>query len=63
MNKEIQIAELPIIQKITDDEKWLMSELFGCDVGDCQELRNKVTEVVLRCGEEMRENAISSLSS
>ena len=49
--------ELPVIQKIIQDETWLEAERRGCPVmeDDCV-VRAKVCEIVLRIGQQLRES-------
>lgn len=53
----VLFRELPIIQKIIQDETWLEGERRGCFVaaGDTV-VRERVCEVVLRVGQELRES-------
>jgi hypothetical protein len=58
VDKEIQKAELPMIQQIIEDEKWLLGEERGKEIKDNDpELRKRVVGVILRYGAEMRQKA------
>ena len=51
----IVALELPTIQRIIDDETWLESERRGCRVSpDDGVVREKVCEIVLRIGAQLR---------
>jgi hypothetical protein len=53
----VVLRELPIIQKIIQDETWLEGERRGCLVLPTDGVvRQKVCEVILRIGEELRES-------
>jgi hypothetical protein len=55
MDTGIQFTEIPMIEKITQDEKWLLGEIRGTEINDDDpELTNRVIDVVLRYGAEMR---------
>ncbi|MBW8780747.1 MAG: hypothetical protein JF599_02500 [Verrucomicrobia bacterium] len=48
--------ELPVIQKIIDDEKWLEGERRGCAIGDHDPVvTERVCSVILRIGRQLRE--------
>jgi hypothetical protein len=50
--------ELPMIQKIIQDETWLEGERRGCQVhSDDRVVREHVCEVVLRVGQQLRDAA------
>ena len=50
--------ELPLIQKIKRDERWLESEKRGYDVGETDpEVEKHITEIVTKVGGTMREEA------
>ncbi len=57
LSDPIVSRELPVIQKIIQDETWLEGERRGCRVSpnDCQ-VRERVCAVVLRIGQELRES-------
>lgn len=59
----ILFRELPVIQKIIDDETWLEGERRGCYVSpdDCV-VREKVCEVVLRIGKQLRATMEAALA-
>ena len=60
MDKSIQKAELPLIEKIIRDEAWFLGEIRGSGVShDDPELIERVSNVILRYGAEMRRVAIS----
>jgi hypothetical protein len=51
----IIFRELPVIQKIIQDETWLEGERRGCFVrSDDRVVRDKVCEIVLRIGQQLR---------
>ena len=55
--------QLPMIRKIIDDETWLESERRGCRVGsDDRVVRDKVCQVILRIGQQLRESLNSSIN-
>lgn len=59
----ILFRELPVIQKIIDDETWLEGERRGCHVSpDDQVVRRKVCDVVLRVGQELRDSLTAALA-
>jgi hypothetical protein len=59
----VLFRELPIIQKIIDDETWLEGERRGCHVSpDDQVVREKVCEIVLRVGQELRESLTAAIA-
>jgi hypothetical protein len=54
--------QLPLIRKIIDDETWLESERRGCRVGsDDRVVRDKVCQVILRIGQQLRDSLSSSV--
>jgi hypothetical protein len=56
--------ELPVIRKIIDDETWLEGERRGCQVLPTDEIvRERVCEVVLRIGQELRETLSASITT
>lgn len=56
--------ELPVIRKIIDDETWLEGERRGCSVLPTDQIvRERVCEVVLRIGQELRETLSASLTT
>lgn len=58
----ILFHELPVIQKIIQDETWLEGERRGCHVRpDDRVVREKVCEVILRVGHHLRETLSSSV--
>jgi len=66
VNKSIQKAELPLIEKIIRDEAWFLGEIrsknepnFTGVPMDDPELIERVSNVILNYGAEMRRVAIS----
>lgn len=60
----ILFRELPLIQKIIQDETWLEGERRGCRVtADDRVVRDKVCQVILRIGHQLREAAIAASAS
>ncbi len=52
----ITFRQLPVIQKIIQDETWLEGERRGCAVGQTDPVvRENVCRVILRIGAELRE--------
>jgi hypothetical protein len=52
----VMISQLPVIRKIIQDETWLESERRGCAVtADDHVVRERVCEVILRIGQQLRE--------
>ena len=48
--------QLPVIRKIIQDETWLEGERRGCPVTpDDRVVREKVCEIVLRIGQQLRD--------
>lgn len=59
----ILFRELPLIQKIIQDETWLEGERRGCHVGsDDQAVRDKVCEIILRIGQQLRDSVHATVS-
>ena len=59
----VLFRELPIIQKIIDDETWLEGERRGCHVSpDDHVVREKVCEIVLRIGQELRASLTAAIA-
>ena len=59
----ILFQQLPVIQKIIQDETWLEGERRGCRVGsDDRVVRERVCEVVLRVGQQLRESLSPSFA-
>jgi hypothetical protein len=49
--------ELPVIQKIIQDETWLEGERRGCHVRpDDRVVRDRVCNIVLEIGQELRDS-------
>ena len=60
----IVFRELPVIQKIIQDETWLESERRGCQVrSDDRVVRENVCAVVLRVGQQLRDVATAAMNS
>ena len=56
--------ELPIIQKIIQDETWLEGERRGCHVRpDDGVVRENVCQIILRIGHQLRESLSASIGS
>lgn len=56
--------EIPVIQKIIEDETWLEGERRGCSVPPTDDVvRERVCEVILRIGQQLRESATASLTT
>jgi len=52
----VLISQLPVIRKIIQDETWLEAERRGYAVtSDDRVVRERVCEVVLRIGQQLRE--------
>ena len=57
----IVFQQLPVIQKIIQDETWLEGERRGCHVRpDDSVVRERVCEVVLRVGQHLRDSLTPS---
>jgi hypothetical protein len=55
--------QIPVIQKIIQDETWLEGERRGCRVAaDDRVVRENVCKVILRVGGEMRETITRELA-
>ena len=53
--------QLPVIQKVIQDETWLEAERRGCPVSPQDPaVREKVCQVILRIGRELREKLTAS---
>jgi hypothetical protein len=56
--------EIPIIQKIIQDETWFEGERRGCFVSpDDPVVVDHVSEIILRIGREMRETLTAQFAS
>ena len=56
----VLVREIPVIRKIIQDETWLEGERRGCRVlPDDAVVREKVCQVILRVGRELRESFTS----
>jgi hypothetical protein len=59
----IIFRELPVIQKIIQDETWLEGERRGCHVRpDDRIVRERVCEVVLTIGQQLRDSLTEKVS-
>ena len=57
----ILYLQLPMIQKIIQDETWLEGERRGCFVrSDDHIVRARVCEIVLRIGQQLRDSLSSA---
>lgn len=53
----VVFRELPVIQKIIQDETWLEGERRGCHVrSDDLVVRERVCEIILRIGQQLRDS-------
>ncbi len=60
----ILFRQLPVIQKVIRDEAWFESERRGCFVPpDDPVVREKVCDVILRIGCEMREILMAQVAA
>lgn len=51
------LHQLPVIQKIIQDETWLEGERRGCHVrSDDRVVRERVCNVILRIGQNLRDS-------
>ena len=56
--------QIPVIQKIIRDETWFEGERRGCYVPDDDPVvRDKVCQVVLRIGRELRETVMEQIAA
>ena len=52
----VSLRQLPVIQKVIQDETWLEAERRGCPVSaEDPAVRENVCRVILRIGRELRE--------
>lgn len=60
-NDPVLFRQVQTVQKIIADETWLEGERRGCPVSpdDCV-VRDRVCQVVLRVGQQMREAAMAA---
>ena len=59
----VVFRELPVIQKVIEDETWYEGERRGCYVSpEDPVVREKVCEVILRIGRELRERLTAQLA-
>jgi hypothetical protein len=59
----VMFRQLPVIQKIIQDETWYESERRGCAVTpDDPAVRERVCEIVLRIGAELRATLTAKLA-
>ncbi len=57
----ILFRELPVIQKIIQDETWLEGERRGCAVLPSDRIvRDRVCEIILRIGQQLRDSLSAS---
>lgn len=60
----VVFRELPVIQKVIDDETWYEGERRGCYVSpDDPAVREKVCLIILRIGRELRERFVAQLAA
>ena len=60
----VVFRELPVIQKVIDDETWYEGERRGCYVSpDDPVVRENVCMVILRIGRELRETFTAQLTA
>jgi hypothetical protein len=60
----IVFRELPVIQKVIDDETWYEGERRGCYVSpEDPVVREKVCSVILRIGRGLRETFVAQMSA
>ena len=60
----VVFRELPVIQKVIDDETWYEGERRGCYVSqDDPVVRENVCMVILRIGRELRERFTAQLAA
>ena len=60
----VVFRELPVIQKVIDDETWYEGERRGCYVSpEDPVVREKVCSIILRIGRELRETFTAQLSA
>lgn len=58
----VVFRELPVIQKIIQDETWLEGERRGCHVrSDDHIVRERVCEIVLRIGQQLRDSLAAGI--
>jgi hypothetical protein len=63
-NDPVVERELPVIRKIIQDETWLEGERRGCRVNaDDRVVRERVCEVVLRIGQQLRDSITASIAA
>ena len=56
--------EIPVIQKIIQDETWYESERRGCPVPpDDPVVRENVCQIILRIGRELRETLLAQIAA
>jgi hypothetical protein len=60
----VVFRELPVIQKVIDDETWYEGERRGCYVSpDDPVVRENVCAIVLRIGRELREKFTAQMAT
>ncbi|PTY00539.1 hypothetical protein [Opitutus sp. ER46] len=58
----VLLRELPVIQKIIQDETWLEGERRGCPVSPSDHVvRENVCQVILRVGQQLRDSLGGSM--
>jgi hypothetical protein len=60
----VVFRELPVIEKIIQDETWLEGERRGCPVTpEDPVVRENVCQVILRIGRELRESLVAQIAA
>jgi len=60
----VMFRQIPVIQQIIRDELWFESERRGCPVSrDDPVVREKVCEVILRIGRDLRDTLSEQIAS
>ena len=58
------LNQIPVIQKIIEDETWLESERRGCAVSpNDRVVKHNVCEVILRIGQQLRDSVKTSVTN
>ena len=61
---DIMMEEVPMLEKITADEKWYESEQRGYEVPACDRaVQLRIHKIILDKGELMRAEAISAITA
>lgn len=56
--------EIPVIQKIIQDETWLEGERRGCEVSaNDRVVRENVCRIILRIGQELRDSVTTAVTN